>query len=190
MVNTTAIYSISTTISSEDDDWIFWSFGTTTLIVYLALNVILMIIVSLIAYYRLRDDKKTSYLKLVWYQKDIYLPFLASLYDTTTDIAVLVVFGNLAFDGNDYQNVNMKVIFFTALGIIIFYRFMLLMITNKICNLLNIILIITDLHIYKSLFKSIYLGYKQASSTQRINELVESIFESLPQVYCYKKHFI
>ena len=145
------------------------------------LNVILMIIVSLIAYNR--DDEKTSYFKLVWDQKDIYLPFLASLYDTTTDIAVLVVFGNLAFDGNEYQSVNMKGIFFVALAIIIFYRIMLLMITNKICNFLNIILVITDLHIYKSLFKSIYHGYDEASSTQRINQLVESIFESLPQVH-------
>ena len=179
-VNTTTIITSTSFISSSnDDEWTFWSFGTITFTAYAALNLVAMILVSVIAYNR--DDEKISFIKSIWHQKDIYLAFLAHIYDTTTDIAVLVQFGKLAFDDYDYENVNMYVMFFSSLGIILFHRIMLAMITSK-CDFWNIILVITDFYIFKTLFKSLYYKYKEASSAQRILQLVESLFEGLPQV--------
>ena len=106
IVNTTTIITSTSVISSSDDDeWTFWSFGTITFTAYAALNLVAMILVSVIAYNR--DDEKTSFIKSIWQQKDIYLAFLAHIYDTTTDAAVLVKIGKLAFDAYDYENVNM-----------------------------------------------------------------------------------
>lgn len=178
IVNTT-VTIISNISSSDDDEWTFWSFGTITFTAYVALNLIAMIIISIITYNQ--DLEKVSFIKSIWNQKDIYLAFLAHIYDTTTDIAVLVEFGKLAFDDYNYQVVNMYVIFFSSLAIILFHRIMLAMITSK-CNFWNIILVILDLYIFKILFQSLHYKYKQASSSQKILQMVESLFEALPQV--------
>ena len=66
-----------------------------------------MLIIISIHLHKTEDyDSKHNFLEAVWSRKGIFGQVLVHLYDTATDIGVLIEWGRLAYDGTNYQFID------------------------------------------------------------------------------------
>ena len=111
--------------------------STVGLIVYLGATVLLMIAISIYAY-TISEWKSTTSLKAVASMKSIYRAVLVNLYDTSTDVAVLIscVLASKEVSGlEDYENVNMLSLFIPSILVIFTYRIAFILQWGKVVNI-------------------------------------------------------
>ncbi len=94
-------------------------------IIYFSLYVVLILALSIYIHQTEKEqyNNKKDFLRAVWSRRGIYGQILVHLYDTATDIGVLIECGLLAYDPIDYQSIDMQIMFWTSIGFLIFYRF-------------------------------------------------------------------
>ena len=118
---TKQLFALTNEPTGNENEPISWA--TIGSILYFSLYVLLVIILSIYIHTTENYDNKKAFLKAVWARKGIYGQILVHLYDTATDIGVLIQWGTLAYDENDYESIDMHVMFWTSIGFLIFYRF-------------------------------------------------------------------
>ena len=90
-------------------------------ITYFSLYLLLLLIISVTTYDSNESNKK--WLSGVWKKKSIYTPVIVHIYDTTTDIGVLMLWAQLAFDDNEnVDHVDIKAFFYLGLTFLLLYR--------------------------------------------------------------------
>ena len=115
---------------------------------------------------------------------------MVHLYDTTTDIAVLIEWYILAYDNIDYKSIDMHIMFWTSIGFLIFYRAASTLMAcvagfleDSVSDMVsNCCLGLLDMYVIKTVYQSLKLGHVEATPQQKAIQLLESVFESLPQV--------
>ena len=169
------------------------TFSTIATIVYFSSYAILVVALSIFVHCTESYDNKKDFLTAIWSRRGIYGQILAHLYDTATDIGVLFEWYILAYDSYDYKSIDMHVMFWTSIGFLIFYRvlsaFIALFQTHDKSSpepheyMLDFCLGIFDMHIIKTVYVSLVTGHQEPSPQQKVAQLLESICESLPQVF-------
>eukprot|EP01084_Bolivina_argentea_P020897 38818_1 len=168
-------------------------FGIVASIIYFILYVFMVVILALVTYRsgNYKDESKKTFLKAVWKKRGIYTQILVHIYDTATDLGVLIGWGILAYDNNDYESIDMLGLFWTAIGFIIAYRILSCVLSCHAASedgaefneyLTNCCLAICDIYIFRIVYEALQEDVKEPSARQKMIQLVESIFESLPQV--------
>ena len=189
------ITSLSTTTDVTDQT----AWPTIATVIYLSLYILLVIIISIYVHKTENYDKKKDFIYAIWSRKSIYGQILVHLYDTATDVGVLVEWGRLAYDDTDYESIDMYIMFWTSIGFILCYRILSSMLAAvqslvsddfddksesmqylSCCS--DCCLGIFDMYIIKTVWKSLKLGHEEPTPQQKASQLMESIFESLPQV--------
>ena len=180
------LLSTSNESLSIEDNTTSWS--TIAAIVYYSLNVALILALSLYIHITEEHKDKKAFLYAVWCRRAIYGQILVHLYDTATDIGVLIEWGELAYDTNDYKSIDMRVMFYTSIAFMIAYRFFN---TVAACfasssdgsnPLIDAGLALCDFYIIKTVYESIKGLHEEPTPRQKVIQLLEAIFESLPQV--------
>ena len=175
--------------SSTDVTEIAWA--TIASIVYFTLYVALVLVLSIHIHKTEEYENKKDFIKAVWARRGIYGQILVHLYDTATDIGVLVEWGRLAYDNQDYESLDMHIMFWTSIGFLIFYRFLSSIFaivaarnTFSSASILfrDFCLGIWDFYIIKTVYESLKFRHQEPTPQQKAIQLLESIFESLPQV--------
>lgn len=138
------------------------------------------------------DSSKTrkEWISNICKRRAIYTPVIIHIYDTSTDIGVLILWGNLAIkerNNNNNFNVNhidMQTFFIFGCVFVGFYRLCSVITWFALdwtCNC-NVLLAVFDL----TIFKVVYNAYKN-NATEITEELLhtqvgETVTESVPQV--------
>eukprot|EP01084_Bolivina_argentea_P272992 464939_1 len=186
---TTQFYS-TTNVEHQDD--ILWSRWAS--IIYFSTYIIVMVIFSIHIFLTKNYDKKKHFLKVIWATRAIYGQILAHLYDTATDVGVLVEWYILAYDDTDYKSIDMYIMFWASIGFLAVYRILCMVFacftTDSKDNhdhgfaykILDFCLGIVDMYIIKTVYLSLKYGHEEPTQQQKAIQLLESIFESLPQV--------
>eukprot|EP01083_Nonionella_stella_P013562 38169_1 len=165
-----------------------WSFYAT--IVYFCLYTVLILLISLYIHKKETPENRKAFIKAIWDRKSIYGQILVHVYDTATDIGVLIAWYLLANDDIDYKSIDMHIMFWTAIGFQIGYRLFSCCFAgaSSLLDDQNFMLIpdmclgLLDMYILKTVYLSLKLDYKEPTARQKAIQLMESIFESLPQV--------
>ena len=90
-------------------------------IIYFTLYLLLLLIISVITYDS--NESKKKWLSGVWKKKSIYTPVIVHIYDTTTDIGVLMLWAQLAFDDDEnVDHVDIKAFFYLGVTFLVLYR--------------------------------------------------------------------
>ena len=186
-----------TQMQNESGD-IPWS--TILSIIYFALNVILVVILSIYIHQTEQYEKKKDLFKAIWKRKGIYGQILAHLYDTATDVGVLIEWGTLAYDDINYESIDMHAMFWTSIGFLILYRFLCGFygystedglvwnsdgsITDRsdCSKMRDFALGLADLFILRTIYLALKHGHEEPTPKQKAIQLLEAVFESLPQV--------
>eukprot|EP01084_Bolivina_argentea_P148162 259089_1 len=169
--------------------------STIGLIVYLSAMILLMIILSIHAYTISNWNDKTSFFKAVKSMKSIYGAILVHIYDTSTDIAVLISWGiltrNEVSGTKDYENINMLSLFIPAVLVIFLYRFAFFLYVQivtrgsiyeiRFCSLRSI-LILLDLYIFVLVYDQFKGRYMSPCGMQKRLQTWEASFEAMPQL--------
>eukprot|EP01083_Nonionella_stella_P313417 1125035_1 len=169
--------------------------STIWFIAYSSSMLLLMIILSVHAYTISHWNDTTSFLKTVKSMKSIYGAILVHIYDTSTDIAVLISWAiltrNEVSHTENYENVNMLSLFIPAVLAIFVYRVAFLIyctmfIENSIfefrCCSASSILILFDLYIFVLVYDQFKGRYITPCGMQKKLQTFESAFESMPQL--------
>eukprot|EP01084_Bolivina_argentea_P286465 491403_1 len=167
------------------------AWGTIVTIIYFSFYILLLFLLSIYVHRTGTHANKQEFLTDVWSKRAIYSPVLVHLYDTATDLGVLIFWGKLAYDNNDYNTINMVGLFWTSIAFLLIYRATTIMAitfaayktksenTSLLCDCC---LIILDAFILKAVYVSLKNDSKEATSQQKMVQLLESVCESLPQV--------
>eukprot|EP01084_Bolivina_argentea_P174282 301909_1 len=173
--------------------------ATVATIIYFSLNMLLVLCLSIFVHLTEDHENKKEFVKSVWAQRGIYGQLLVHLYDTATDIGVLVQWGILAYDEHDYDSIDMLGLFWTSIGFLIFYRLFSGCIAtcavsdeyeelkdNVIQNILlgcrACCLGLFDMFIIRIVIRSALGNATEPTDQQKMVQLFEAILESLPQV--------
>ena len=90
-------------------------------ICYFSSYLLLLLIISVVTYDS--EKSKTKWLSSVWKRKSIYAPVIVHIYDTATDIGVLLLWGQLAFDNDkNVDHVDIQAFFYLGLSFLLLYR--------------------------------------------------------------------
>ena len=118
----------------------------------------------------------------------IYAPILTHIYDTSTDIGVLVLWGQLAFneDTNDIKHVDMMLLFVLSCVFLGLYRFFGIFMSGTTDSgngvVSSILLGLTD----TGIFVEVYQAFKQQKEEKPPEiygfQLFEAVIESIPQM--------
>eukprot|EP01084_Bolivina_argentea_P121821 215901_1 len=172
-----------------------WS--TYAAIIYFSLYFILLVVLAIHIHSIGDYDSKKDFLKIIWSKRAIYGQILVHVYDTATDFGVLIEWYLLANDGNNYNSIDMVALFWTAMGFLIMYRLLAAFIgcitgyndyrntDNKICigcTCCGGWLGLLDVYIIKVVYDALYGDADEPTPRQKMIQLSEAIFESLPQV--------
>eukprot|EP01084_Bolivina_argentea_P214921 364825_1 len=138
------------------------SWGSIISIIYFFLYTILLFVVSFIVYKQGTHDKvvSKSFLKDVWAQRSIYAAVLVHFYDTATDIGIMVIWYGLMQDelnGHNYEDVDMKVYFWSGFTFMILYRLIVVIFIIKFAHhdkWYAIILALLDMYILVAVYQS------------------------------------
>eukprot|EP01084_Bolivina_argentea_P313110 542188_1 len=166
-----------------DTEW-----STYASVIYFSLYFILVVSLSVYIHRTEEYERKKDFLKSIWARRGIYGQILAHLYDTATDIGVMIEWGILAYDSNDYKSIDMRVMFWATVGFQLFYRVVSAMFAGledeylDDFNVVNGCLGFWDMYIIRTIYLSLKQGHEEATPQQRANQLLEALFESLPQV--------
>ena len=159
------------------------SLGTIIFITYFSLNVILIIGIAIYIHCTGEYEGKKKFITSVWQRRGIYGQVLAHLYDTTTDLAVLVTWGQLAYDTINYISIDMVIMFWTSIGFHIAHRVIsasLFLLAGR--AKLDALLALLDFYMFKVIYQTLNCSRTEATDQQKLVQLLEAIFESLPQV--------
>eukprot|EP01084_Bolivina_argentea_P062195 113718_1 len=178
------------------------SWSAITSIVYFTAYLLLLLFIA----YKVRSnnyyDGIKGFFKAIWAMRSVYAAVLVHLYDTATDVGVMVDWWFLAKDEQmgeeDYESLDMTTMFYCSVSFLILYRIIhivmvavseigLLMdrqsrIANKIQYSFYLLLAFFDMYIVKTVYVAIKKGKTEPTPRQRLTQLIESIFESLPQI--------
>lgn len=96
--------------------------STIVVIVYACCYVTLLLVISCVTYNS--SESKKGWISRTWKKRGIYAPVLVHIYDTSTDIGVIVIWGQLAFqDGNDdVKHIDMMTMFILGCVFLVVYR--------------------------------------------------------------------
>eukprot|EP01083_Nonionella_stella_P013246 37325_1 len=112
--------------------------GTIAAITYFSLYVVLLIIISILAHKNEYHATKKSLFKSIWNKRGIYGQILVHLYDTATDIGVLIQWGILAQQektgGQNIKSLDMNSLFWTSIAFLIGYRVRSSLITPSVSS--------------------------------------------------------
>ena len=120
--NNTLTHDITTTIKPNSSN----NFSRIATIIYISLYVLILFIIGIII--KIKSGIKIcskKYFRAVWIQKGIYSGMLIHIYDTATDVGVLIDWYFLMkneMNGFNYENIDMKVFFWCSIASIILYR--------------------------------------------------------------------
>eukprot|EP01084_Bolivina_argentea_P096124 172809_1 len=169
--------------------------GTVASIIYFSLYSLLLIVLA-IYLHKTEKHKKTctSFLKTLWTRKGIYGQILIHLYDTSTDIGVLIqwrIYANKESEGENIESINMNGLFWTSISFIILYRIISVIIAcysaktdtqsdDGYC--VDAFLGLIDMYVIKAVYGAMKENATELTNKQRMIQLTEAIFESLPQV--------
>lgn len=168
-------------------------------VVYIACTVILLLIVSLIAF---RLQRRTPnhkhgisvFLKSVWGMRRIYGAVLVHIYDTSTDYIILISWSLMARDEitgiTDYEHVNMLSFVIPSVLLIFVYRIVYAVRYHTLFqgntvyrgNTRDIIAILADVYIFVLVYQCVRDKYLTPCLLQKQLHLLESVFESMPQL--------
>eukprot|EP01084_Bolivina_argentea_P271490 461993_1 len=169
-------------------------------IIYFSLYFIIIVGVAFYTHFTGEYENKKSFFKAVWDRKGIYLQILIHLYDTATDVGVLVGWWLLVQKEKDanknVESLNMAVLFWTSIAFLIVYRIISIIIAMYDANetayqtgkpplplcCLNIFLALVDMYIIQAIYKAIKGEQEKPSPKQKVIQLCEAMAESLPQV--------
>eukprot|EP01084_Bolivina_argentea_P064519 117650_1 len=162
-------------------------------IVYLSATFLLLIILGVQAYTISEWKSTTTFLKSVNSMRSIYGAVVVHIYDTATDIAVLISWGVLTYremtGQKDYENVNMLSLFMPAVLAIFAYRIAFyVFFKNALKNSSHApdkctsIMILLDLYIFVLVYDEFRGRYLSPCFMQRRLQLWESSFEAMPQL--------
>ena len=136
-------------------------------------------------------DKK-EFLKTLWAKRGIYGQIIVHLYDTATDVGVLVEWYRLAYDTVDYESIDMVLMFWISLCLQLFYRVALSLIAAiatwnvnykwEMAAFTDCCLGFWDLYIIKTVYRSLKCDEDEPNAKQKAIQLLEAILEALPQV--------
>ena len=186
---TTDFLSSQSGLESDNLDAVKWS--TYAAVVYFSLYAVLVIMLSIHIHKTENYDSISKLLPAVWAKRAIYGQILVHLYDTATDIGVLVEWGILAYDDTDYYSIDMRTMFFASIGFLIFYRLISILLatirsTQEAESSWELFgdccLGLVDMYIIKTVYQSLKKGDNEVTPQQKLIQLLEAIFESLPQV--------
>ena len=104
------------------------SWSNIAFIIYFSVNIVLLIVISCIVRKRNDYSNKTQCLSRIHKMRSFYATVIIHIYDMATDIGVFVNWGMLAYDGNDYESIDMFGLFWTAISFAILYRMILVFI--------------------------------------------------------------
>eukprot|EP01083_Nonionella_stella_P308707 1090432_1 len=80
--------------------------GTIAAIIYFSLYALLLIALTIFAHINEEHDSKRSFFKAIWNKRGIYGQVLVHLYDTATDIGVLIQWAILAEQESTGENIK------------------------------------------------------------------------------------
>eukprot|EP01083_Nonionella_stella_P096916 272462_1 len=168
---------------------------TIATIVYFSLYSSMLIGLGYYVHKTEETTSKKSFLKAMWKKKSIYGQILVHLYDTATDIGVLIQWGYMAkseSDGTyDVTSLNMVYLFWISISFLIVYRLASIVIAYKSAKadgqtargiICDSCLGLIDMYVIKAVYGAIKRNAPEPTLKQKMIQLTESIFESLPQV--------
>eukprot|EP01083_Nonionella_stella_P022868 63196_1 len=175
------------------------SWSIIVAIVYFSLYFLLVVGLAIHIHIKKEHDSKKSFVSALWKKRGIYGQIFIHVYDTATDIAVMVEWYLLAEQERNAQtpednveSLDMNALFWTTVAFLIIYRVISICLGcgSAVADGESwwIILIdgcclgLLDLYIIKTVYQSIKDEDTEASPRQKMIQLTESIFESLPQV--------
>eukprot|EP01083_Nonionella_stella_P013245 37323_1 len=170
--------------------------GTIAAIIYFSLYALLLIALTIFAHINEEHDSKRSFFKAIWNKRGIYGQVLVHLYDTATDIGVLIQWAILAEQestGENIKSLDMNGLFWTSIAFLILYRVLSIFIAwisaylldDECCSCIcwgDVCLALIDMYVIKAVYKAVKGDAQQATPRQKTIQLTEAIFESLPQV--------
>eukprot|EP01083_Nonionella_stella_P012656 35836_1 len=171
--------------------------GTIAAIIYFSLYAVLLIIIAIFAHMNEEHDNKKSFFKSIWNKRGIYGQILVHLYDTATDIGVLIQWGILAHEERTgvqpIKSLDMNGLFWTSIAFLILYRIISIFIAwasayqseaeccHHICWM-DVCFALVDMYVIKAVYQAIKGDADEPTKRQKLIQLTEAIFESLPQV--------
>ena len=120
--NMTTTYDVTTTIAPKLSN----NFSRIATIIYISLYVLILFIIGIII--KMKSGIticSKKYFKALWIQKGIYLAILIHIYDTATDVGVLIDWYFLMENerkGFNYENIDMRVFFWCGIASLSVYK--------------------------------------------------------------------
>eukprot|EP01083_Nonionella_stella_P080056 219780_1 len=161
-------------------------------IAYFGAMILLLLLLSIRAYRTSQWKDVSSLVDAVASMKSIYGVALVHLYDTSTDIVILVSWGILTYHEvsgkQNYENVNMLSFLIPSILSIFVYRVEYAVFYWTVCkeapfkSKRDIVLILFDLYVFVLVYQQFRLQYISPCIMQRKLQLLESVLESMPQL--------
>ena len=161
-----------------------WS--TFATISYFCCYTILVVIISIVTYDP--NVSKSKWIKAVWKRRAVYGAILIHIYDTATDIGVIIIWGELAVDelnGKTHvENVDMMVFFVLGLVFLVVYRIVTFIAFTQVtgCCSIEAILSIFDLAVIHQVYEAHKDNLQEPTEYMMVVQLAEGVTESVPQV--------
>eukprot|EP01083_Nonionella_stella_P072964 196973_1 len=167
--------------------------ATIATITYFVIYILVLFLTAFVIYKTEEIKEKKDFFTTLWRRRRIYGQVVVHLYDTATDIGVLIEWAILAYDTHDYESIDMRSLFYTSLGFMIAYRFICAFVGvmaqdydhtgfNKKSYWVDGFLGFLDIYIIKVVYITLREQRNEPKARQKMIQLLESIFESLPQV--------
>eukprot|EP01083_Nonionella_stella_P170206 578743_1 len=169
-------------------------FASISSIVYFSLYFLLLFSLAFCVYRTQEHDSTKSFVKALWKKKGIYGQVLVHLYDTATDVGVLVqwaMYAKLESEGQNFESIDMNLLFWTSMGFVVFYRVISALIgcysgmkeSESVCSsFCDGFLGLIDMYVIKVIYGSLIDDDVEPSIKQKTIQLTEAILEALPQV--------
>eukprot|EP01083_Nonionella_stella_P084333 233425_1 len=168
-------------------------------IIYFTLYFVLVLGLAIHLHIQGTHTSKKSFLSALWKKRGIYGQVFVHFYDTATDIGVMVEWYLLAEQERNAQtpednieSLDMNGLFWTTVAFLIAYRVISVCLgaVSTYQDDQSVVWIyvdgcffgLLDLYIIKTVYQSIKDEHEEPSPRQKMIQLTESIFESLPQV--------
>eukprot|EP01083_Nonionella_stella_P315624 1140600_1 len=166
--------------------------STIAFIAYFSCMILLVLILSIHAYRISEWKSKRSFINAVFSMRSIYGTALVQLYDTSTDVAILIFWGILTHQEvsgeKDHENVNMLSFLVPSIFLIFMYRiayaifYHVIFSTSGLYSRSDILLILCDLYVFQLVYEQFTGQYMSPCLMQQMLQLLESVFESMPQL--------
>eukprot|EP01083_Nonionella_stella_P070868 189892_1 len=122
--------------------------------------------------------------KLIYKKKKVYFSILPHIFDQATDVGVILQYHwYMKNDPHMQSNINIKYWFYLSISILCIHRIVsCLAVWMNTRNLCNVLLQSLDLLIMRCIWTNYTLNTTERSTLQRLLEIIEATFESMPQL--------